>query len=207
MPSLTTARRAAPQVNPAFVRLLERRMFAPARSVGEELAVAAITEPPPPVQVLHPPHGGTWIAALHDADPLALARGATYAPKREIRRMERMRRAGVNPDLVLILHELGGHWNLGDPVPEAYATGSQAAADRPVAVQQATFEFGRELLRAVAGAAGQAARGIGAATAGSAAALAEVVAVDPVILGGLRDPKTGLIAWVQLGAWHEESAA
>lgn len=204
MPSLTTAPVAKPQVTPKFARLLEQRVFAPARAVGEELTVAAVTESPPPVTVWHPPQGGTWIAARHDADPVALARGATYAPKREIKRLKRMGRANVRFDVVLIGHELAGRWTLGDPVPEAYAPGAQAASSRVVAAQQATFALGRELLRMAAGAAGQAARGIGAVAGDGAAALAAVAAVDPLVLGGVRDPETGLIAWIELGAWYEE---
>lgn len=206
MQSLVTARRARPQVDPAFARLLERRVLAPARAVDEELAVVAVTEPPRPVQVLYPPHGGTWIAALHGTDPVALARGATYAPPREIRRMKQMRRAGVDPDLVLILHELAGHWRQGDPVPDAYAPGARATVGRVVATQAGMFEVGRTLLRAAAGATERAARGIGAATVGAAAGLAEVVALDPVVLGGVRCPDTGLVAWVKLASWHEEPA-
>jgi hypothetical protein len=188
---------ASPRLDPAFARLMERCVLAPARSIGEELPVIAVTEPPAPVTVWHPPQGNTWIAARHDADPMTLGRGAMYAPKREIGRMKRMGRAGVTFDVVLVGHEIPGRWYPGDPVPKAYEAGSPAAVDRVVATQRAVFDVASGLLRA-------AARGAGVATAG---VLQAMVSVDPLVLGGLRDPHSGQIAWVYLSGWYEDIAS
>lgn len=186
-----------------FDRLLEQCVLAPARSAGEELSVVAVTEPPPPVTVWHPPEGNTWIAARHDADPVALGRGALHAPEREIARMKRLSRAGIRFDVILIGHELPGRWYPGDPVPEAYELGAKAAHQRTVTAQRTAFELAAVLLQAVVGSAALAVRGVGMATAGAAAALSTL---DPLVLGGLADPATGQIAWVYLGGWDEEAA-
>jgi hypothetical protein len=184
---------------PALAQRLERQVFAPARQLGEELSLVAITEPPPPVSILHPPQGGTWIAARHDSDPVAAARGALHAPEEEIARLTQLHRAGVDPDVILVGHELRSRWRPGDPVPAAYLPGESSTVGRVLGVQAGTIEAGRRLLRAVAGI------GVGMGTA-AAVGLAKLALVDPFVLAGVRDPQTGLVGWVLLGAWDERSA-
>lgn len=192
---------------PVLAERLERQVFAPARSIGEELSLVAITEPPPPVSIMHPPQGGTWVAAYHDTDPVARGRGGyLHAPEDEIERLTRLFEAGVQPDVILIGHQLPDHWRQGDPVPAAYLPGEVSTANRVLAAQAGAVEVGLGLLRAAA----KVGAGVGAATVGSAAfagvGIASLALLDPFILGGVREPKSGLIGWAVLGGWDEEPA-
>ncbi len=138
-----------PKPTPALARRVERQVLAPARMLGEELSLVAVTEPPPPVSIMHPPQGGTWIAAYHDSDPVALARGGyLHAPEAEIERLTRLYEAGVDPDAILIGHQLPGHWRPGDPVPPAYLPGETATVNRVLAAQAGAVGVGLGLLRA-----------------------------------------------------------
>jgi hypothetical protein len=120
---------------PALERRLEEQVFAPARSIGEELSLVAITEPPPPVKTIHPPQGGTWVAAYHDTDPIAQGRGGfLHAPEDEIERLTGLFEV-VKADVVVVGHELPGHWRPGDPVPPAYLPGEASTASRVLAAQ------------------------------------------------------------------------
>lgn len=200
-------RGSRPKPAPVLAERLERQVFAPARSIGEELALVSITNPPPPVKIMHPPQGGTWVAAYHDTDPVARGRGGyLHAPKDEIERLTRLFDAGVEPDVILIGHELPGHWRQGDPVPAAYLPGEASTASRVLAAQAGAVEVGLGLLRAAA----KAGAGIGKATVGAAAfagaAIGSVAVLDPFVLGGVREPKSGLIGWTVLGGWDEEPA-
>jgi hypothetical protein len=192
---------------PALEQHLERHVFGPARGIGEELSLVAITEPPPPVSIIHPPQGGTWVAAYHNTDPVAKGRGGyLHAPEDEIERLMRLFDAGVDPEVILIVHQLNGRWRQGDPVPAAFLPGETSTTNRTLAVQAMTIEAGRALLRAVGRVTTGIALGLGAAAAVGAGSLASVALVDPFILGGVRDPQTGLIGWVYLGGWDEEPA-
>jgi len=163
--------------------------------------MVAVTEPPPPVTIWHPPEGGTWIAAYHDTDPIAAARGGLRAPEAETKRLKRLHEAGVRPDVILIGHQLEKRWQPGDPVPTAYLPGEQAALRRILNVQTAAFGIGWDVLRAMAGLG----VGVGAAAVLGAAAFAGA-AVDPFVLGGAVDKQRGLIGWAYLGGWHESAA-
>ncbi|HXF31573.1 MAG TPA: hypothetical protein VN522_08625 [Solirubrobacterales bacterium] len=201
METLTPWQQPELRPTPALEHQLERQILAPARSVGEDLSLVAITEPPPPVSIMHPPQGGTWIAARHDRDPVAAARGALHAPEAEIERLRRLHEAGMRPDVILVGHQLPGRWQPGDPVPPAYLPGEAATVNRVLAAQSSAVAFGLGLVQAAAGIGG----GLGQAAAGGVARLGETVAaLDPVILGGTREPETGLIGWVFLGGWDEQ---
>lgn len=187
---------------PALSRRLERQVLAPARSLGEELALVQITEPPPPVSIMHPPQGGTWIAACHDTDPVVAARGGyLHAPEAEIERLTQLCEAGVEPDVILIGHQLRGRWRPGDPVPPAYLAGEAARVNRVLAAQAGAVEVGVGLLRAAL----KMGAGIGAAAFAGAVALGSGPLLDPFVLAGVKHG--GLVGWVPLGGWDEEGAS
>jgi hypothetical protein len=201
-----------PKPTPVLAERLERQVFAPARSIGEALSLVAITKPPPPVSIMHPPQGGTWVAAYHDTDPVAQGRGGyLHAPEDEIERMTRLFDAGVEPEVILIGHQLPGHWRPGDPVPAAYLPGESSTASRVLAAQAGAVEVGLGLLRAAAKVGtGIGVAAIGAATVGAAtfagAGIGALALLDPFVVAGVREPQNGLIGWVPLGGWHEEPA-
>src|SRR3954451_13290463 len=149
---------------------------------------------------MHPPQGGTWVAAYHDTDPVDQGRGGyLHAPEDEIERLTRLFEAGVEPDTILIGHQLPGHWRQGDPVPAGYLPGESSTASRVLAAQAGAVEVGLGLLRAAA----KAGTVIGPATVGAAnfaaAAIGSLVLLDPFILGGVRESESGLIGWAVLG--------
>jgi hypothetical protein len=193
-----------PRPSPALAQRLERQVLAPARSIGEELSLVAITEPPPPVSVMYPPRGGTWLIAYHDSDPIAHARGGDlHAPEAEIKRLTQMHQAGVNPDVILVGHQQPGRWRPGDPVPPAYFAGEPTTVNRVLSAQAWAVESGLRLLRAALKAGAE----ISAGTAAGAAALGAAVLLDPVVAAGVREPRSGLIGWVPLGSWFDEQPA
>lgn len=184
----------------ALAARLEERVFGPTRAAGSELSVLAVTDPPPPIEIRRSPHGSWWLAANSDADPMALSNeGFTYAPSDVIDNLRLLRKAGVDFDYIFVLHEIPGDWQPGTPLPKMKLAGTGESTTAPViAAQEATFEVGRQLLRAAGSVVGIAATGMAALAAGAAS-----VAFDPVVLGGIEDPETGQIAWVGLAAWDE----
>jgi hypothetical protein len=105
--------------------------------------------------------------------------------------------------VILIGHQLSGRWHLGDPVPPAYLAGEAARVNRVLAAQAGAVGIGWGLLRA----AFKAGAGFGAAAVTGAAAIGTAVALDPFVLAGVREQKTGLIGWASLGGWYEEPSA
>ncbi|MGN6588661.1 MAG: hypothetical protein ACTHKT_14505 [Solirubrobacterales bacterium] len=186
---------------PALARRLERQVLAPARSIGEDLSLVGVTKPLPPVWIRHQPDDTTWIAARPDADPVAEARGGLHTPPKEIKRLARLHTAGVRPEVIRIGHQLPGHWEPGDPVPPAYLPDEQAAIRRILNMQSIALEVARGLFGAVAGLGAS----IGSGASVGAAGLGALMLLDPLVLGGVIDRRSGLVAWTILGAWDESA--
>lgn len=193
-------------VGPQLGELLERQVLAPARSIGVDLPLAAVTDPPPPVEVRPSGNGTWWLASTFDADPVALSNGGvTKAPREVVEGLQALRAAGVDFDYIYLLHELPAEWTPGTPPPAmriAWTTDDHGAS--VVKMQEAVFAAGLDGLRAAVKVAGIAIRGVatvGAVTGG--AAVAGAIAYDPVILGGVEDPESDRIAWFALAAWDE----
>lgn len=207
--SLIVSAGGGPLVGPELNERLERQVFAPARSIGVDMPLAAVTDPPPPVEIKRSPKGTWWLASTFDADPVALSNGGlTTAPPEVVAELRALRVAGVDFQFIYILHELPGKWTPGTPPPRMRLAGSSTVDGAPVVkMQEAVFAAGLEALRATVKAAGIAARGLATAgvavAAAGAAGAAGAVAFDPVILGGVQDPESDRIAWVTLAAWDE----
>lgn len=185
---------------------LERQVFAPARSMGVDLEVSVVTDPPPPIEFKQSPSGTWWLASSFDVDPVALSNGGlTTAPPEVVAGLRSLRAAGVDFQFVFILHELPKEWTPGMPIPQMQLAGSAPGdgAAAVVDVQKATFAAGLEALRATLKATGIAARGVAMAGAVAVAGMAAGIALDPVVLGGVQDPGSDRIAWVPLAAWDE----
>lgn len=53
----------------ALLSRLEQQVFAPTRAAGfEELAVATVTDPPPPIEAKRSPDGKWWVASTFELD-------------------------------------------------------------------------------------------------------------------------------------------
>lgn len=194
-----------PLAGPELNERLEQQVFAPARSIGVDLPLTAVTAPPPPVEIKRSPKGTWWLASTFDADPVAVSNGGfTKAPPEVVAELRTLRAAGVDFEYVYVLHELPGDWTPGTPPPKMRLAGSASSgAASVVKMQEAVFVAGFEALRATVKATGVAARGLAMAGAAVAVGAAEAVAFDPVILGGVRDPESDRVAWVTLAVWDE----
>lgn len=194
-----------PTLGAEFGERLERQVFAPARSMGVGLEVSVVTDPPPPIEFKQSPTGTWWVASSFDVDPIALSNGGlTTAPPDVVAELRALRAAGVDFEFIFILHELPKEWTPGTPIPRmqlAGTAGDDAAA--VVNMQKAVLAAGLDALRATAQVAGVAARGIATAGAVAVAGMAVGVALDPVVMGGVKDPGSDRIAWVPLAAWDE----
>lgn len=192
-------------IGPKLAERLERQVFAPARSIGADLPLTAVTDPLPPVEVRRSPRGTWWLAATSDADPVTLSNdGVTKAPPEVVDRLRRLRAAGVDFDYIYILHELPDTWTPGTPPPTMQLAGNRNVDSASVArLQEATFTAGLGAARVTAKMLGIAARGALMAGTAMAGAMAAAIVYDPVVLGGIQDPESGRIAWVTLAAWDE----
>ena len=180
-------------IGPELGAELERRVFGPAKAAGSELSVVAVTDPPPPVQVQKAPDGSWWVDADTDADPVAMARGGiTKAPPEIVDNLRSLREGGVDFDCLRVLHQLPADWEPGTPPPKMELAPIGPSKSAPVvAFQEATFGLAAKVVGAVA------------AVADATVAAVGDMTLDPVVLGGIKDPESGQIAWVGLAAWDE----
>ena len=196
-------------VSPALSERLEQQVFAPARTAGiENLAIAAVTDPPPPTEAKRAPNGNWWVASTFELDPVAQSNGGfTKAPAEIVSGLHSMRAAGVDFDLVYILNEMPPDWKPGSPAPKMQLLGPNGAgAAQVVKAQETVFAMGIEALRVTAQAVGMAVRGTAVVGAAAVAGVGQAIALDPVVMGGLKDPNSDKIAWVPLAAWDETPA-
>lgn len=191
-------------IGPKLGEHLERQVLAPARSIGADLPLIAVTDPLPPVEIRPSPRGTWWVAATFEANPVALANGGVMkAPPQVIKELRAFRAAGIDFDYIYVLDELPGTWTPGTPPPAMRLAGDESAGTSVVKMQESIFVAGVDGLRTLAKAAGIAARGAIAVGAVAGAAIAGAVAYDPVILGGVKDPESDRIAWFTLASWDE----
>lgn len=220
MSVLLTPSGKPPVIGAALNERLEQQVFAPARAAGlEELAIAAVTDPPPPIEAKRSPDGKWWVASTFELDPVTVANGGVMeAPAEVVTELTEMRGAGIDFDQVWVLSELPADWTPGTPPPKMRLAGGDPGAAQVVKNQETVFAAGLEALRLTAQAVGTAVKGtaevsgaavgaMGAATvsvAGAALGAGASVGLDPVILGGIEDPESGKIAWVPIAAWLEQ---
>lgn len=183
---------------PGHAKLVADRAQRPAASTRIKLPLVSVTGPPPRQQVMRAPDGRWLVASRFDLDPAAQTRGATYAPKRVMRRLDALIEAGVQFDLIYLLDELPAEWEPGAPVPEMRPI-EEHRAKQVVALQEATFAAGLAAATLV----GRGVRAAGSGLAVGAGAVAEAVAYDPVLIGGVADPSSGQVAWLLIDRWGE----
>jgi hypothetical protein len=118
-----------------------------------------------------------------------------------------MRAAGVDFDYVYVLTELPPDWTPGSPAPKMQLVrASGAGVAQVVKAQETIFAMGIEALRLTAQAIGTVAKGTAVVGGAAVAGVGQAIALDPVVLGGLKDPNSDKIAWVPLAAWDETPA-
>lgn len=185
---------------------LERQLLGPMRAIGLNTCAPVITARPLPVETRRVTSGNWAVAASYHADPVvAHCGGVIPAPKQQRRQLADLHRAGASPDLLFILRELPADWEPGTPPPKMVAVeAARSAHEHQLEIATGALTFGVQLLHVAAGLiAGTAAVAAAAAAGGAVAAGAvSLVALDPIVLGGLVHP-SGAVAWVPLAAWDE----
>jgi hypothetical protein len=193
---------ASKQLTSGHADLVAGRAQRPAASRRIDLPLVSVTGPPPPQQVIRAPDGRWLVASRFDLDPATQTRGATYAPKRVMRRLDALIEAGVQFDLIYVLDELPAEWEPGSPVPEMRPI-EEHRAKQIVALQETTFAAGLTAATMV----GRGVRAAGSGLAVGAGAVAEAVAYDPALIGGVADPSSGQVAWLLIDRWDEVNQA
>jgi len=185
---------------------VEAQLLAPARRAGYELPVLGTSEEPDGDVYWQAPAGNWWLITDRRTDPTAALYGGVVVPEREREKLVELLREGFSPDRILVGHEFPLDWSPGDPVPDLVPKApstklvprvSLEAAKRAeiaAASTQATLKLGRVALSAIK------ALVVGAATVGLAVGKA-VSELDPIVMAGVRDPRTGAVTWVEVTRW------
>ncbi len=195
-------------------RPLEERLYGPISAAGHDAPPPVLTQYPRPLDVRHTDRNTTLTAASWDLDPmLNQDHGRLRAPRSEKRKLKKFKRRGLDPELVWVLREFPGTWKPGEEPPRMIdlktAETARTRHAQHLQVGAAAFVVGRALLYTAAAGfalAAGAAVSLGALTVAGIGAVATAPlakGLDPIVLGGVVDPKTGSVAWVPLAAWDE----
>lgn len=196
-------------------RPLEERLYGPIAQAGYDAPPPVLTSRPAPLEVRYSTSSTTLTAADYEHDPIINYDGGLMrAPEEAQERLVRITDAGAKPDLVWVLRELPGTWKPGTKPPEM--TGVTTRRDNEqqhLQVAATAFAVGRSMLYVASATAAAVVAGavvLGGITVAAGAIVAGAVAtaplaegLDPLILGGVVDPRTGAVAWVPLAAWDE----
>jgi len=200
---MSTALVPAPSNEP--VDGVEERLLLPARRAGFDLPVIGTSDEPNGDLYWQTRSGHWWLITDHRSDPTAEIYGGVVVPEAEREKLVRLLQEGFSPDRVLIGHEFPSGWEPGDPCPNLVpkappqlVTGTSLQlpprAELASASTQATLKLGRVALSAIK------ALVVGAATVGLAVGKA-VSELDPIVMAGVRDPRTGAVTWVEVTRW------
>lgn len=191
---------------------LEERIHGPIAAAGYDAPpLPVLTSPPAPLTVRYTDRDTTLTAADYPHDPLVAQDGGLIrAPKSVRRKLQALEKHGIDPDRLWILREMPGVWRPGETPPRMMALETAETARskhlQHLQVGAAAFAVGKGLLY-VAGAAVVAAAGVtvaaGAITVGAVTMAPLAGGLDPILLAGLDDPKTGAVCWTILAAWDE----
>jgi hypothetical protein len=198
-----------------LVEPLERRIIGPYARVDKVPPPAPLltSYPAASLELRYTDRGTTLTAAHYSHDPLVAHEGVLRAPKSELKKLRKLERAGLDPDLVWVLRELPGTWRPGELPPRMIATETAATARTRellhLQAAAAAFVFGRALLYTAAAAltvAAGAAVALGSISIAAAGAIATTPlgqGLDPIILAGVAHPRQPAVAWVAISAWDE----
>ncbi len=189
--SLLPAPRLGSKLEPRLRERAERQMLSPARERGYELRLLGATVLPQR-QVIVRSQWGTWMFVDHLEDPTAeLYAGHIPIPAEQHARLVELDRAGVDPDVVWLGHELPEHWREGEPVPVPAPAHIREKDQRLIE----RLGFATKLfLTGAAGTLGLAAAPLALAALGAGA--------DPIVLGGVVAPDAPVVQWALLAQWE-----
>jgi hypothetical protein len=174
----------------------ERHVLSPARQRGYELRLLGATVLPQRQTIVRSAHG-TWLFVDHVEDPTALEYDDKIPiPAAEHAKLLDLYEGGVNPDLVWLGHQLPADYCDEDPLPRLVPDPAHLREKDQRLVQW--LRTGAKLWLG-------AAAGLGAlALSPLAIAGAAGAGLDPIVLGGVRDPELPVVQWVLLAQWEWE---
>ncbi len=189
----------------ALVDGTDQRLLLPARRAGHELPIIGTSDEPDGDLYWQAPSGHWWLFTDRRTDPTAEVYGGVVVPEDVREKLVDLLREGFAPDRILIGHEFPLDWAPGDPrpdlVPKAHPRLAQRPAaevfrqaDIPTVSTRGTLKLGRAVLT------GMKALLVGAAAVGSVIGMA-LSQLDPVVVAGVRDPRTGAVTWVEVARW------
>jgi len=195
-------------------RPLEERLLGPIAKARDDAPPPVLTKRPAPLEVCYTDRGTTLMAADYLHDPLvAQDGGLVRAPKSVRRKLKKLERHGIDPDRLWILREVPGVWHPGETPPRMMgretAETTRSKHLQHLQVGAAAFAVGKGLLYVAGGALVVATGAVVAASAITVGAIGAVAmapladGLDPIVLAGIDDPKTGAVAWTVIAAWDE----
>lgn len=177
------------------------RLLEPARRAELNLPIVGTSTEPEGEVHWQAPSGQWWLIGDHRSDPTAEQYGGVVVPDEVQARLTRLLREGFAPDMILVGHEMPYGYSPGDPIPSLVPAPRRQLA--PVAVPQST----RALEAAATGTAvslavGRSAfRAIGVLAAKAAAVGSALGELDPIVIAGVRDERSGAVTWVEVARW------
>jgi hypothetical protein len=189
---LPGAREVPAEIALALEREAELRILRPARRRGYELRRVGCTVYPKRREI-HRSAQGTWLFVNHCDDPATVPYGGKLVvPDDCLDPLNALRKAGVEPDLCWIAHELHPGWQEGDSLEDL------------IPPPRHIREKNARLLKRITALHTLAGRGANLVESGANRAL-DVLASDqndPVVLGGVMLPNSDAhVCWVVLAQW------
>jgi hypothetical protein len=206
MPSETSGTVAASGKAELYAQLLDKQVLDPARRAGYDLPVVGTSPAPEGLVTWKAPTERWWIFASHRDDPVAAEAGGLVVPPDVYSRLTELLKHGFAPDIVVVGHEMPGRWSPGDPLPEAdrkRESSAQTAATAAAAC--ARSDAARQVSRGAIKVGWTLAQAGAALAIGVGSLLAELavsVALDPIVLAGVRVPDSDLVIWVEVARWQ-----
>jgi hypothetical protein len=186
------------QASQRLVDPVDRRLRAPARALGMDLPVMGVVPRPDgrPLVVQNP--GGDYIlAARWEFDPASHEHGGhgPVIPELVYEQLHALEARGASWDETYVVHELAAGWTPEQPLPQL--------VPEPRTPMMQLSGSALEGARVLFGQVGRASLAVGK-TLGSAAAAGAVglARLDPVLLAGIVDAETDMVALVELARWE-----
>jgi len=182
-----------PRVGRTLIARLDERVLVPARAAGYDLPVLGATPRPRGVELVQI-GSSPWLLADPFDDPTTRrTRGRLVIPGEARERLVSLVRAGVEPDVLHIAHELPPGTRLEDV----------RHLPRPVDPKRRERDahLAAGLRRAVKAAAIGAGVAVGFVALAPAALAAAASGLDPILLGGVLSADGEYVAWSELARW------
>jgi hypothetical protein len=188
---MTVSLDSSPAVtSPDLAAAVDRRLLAPAASIGVELPFVGVSDVPRQ-PVLAYAGDRPWYFCDHIDDPTVRQFGGRVpVPEANHRHLVALQVVGVHADLIWLAHELPDGWREGEELPDLIP-----ADVRPV-VRPGTMTIGgqRQTIQVVR-------RMVEGTFGGLRAFSRSLENLDPIVLAGITDATGEQVAWAELTRW------